>query len=128
MDKEGREATIGQSDRLKSKAGGGGAPMRRTLVSVAAILVAGFLAWEFVPLETKICDGSIDLTVRVESQAGQPRSVSCEAFGRREPAEAALAVLMPPESRMWSNVADPFDGQPLTVRIGTGCRESPLGR
>ena len=102
--------------------------MRRTILTLTAVLVAGFLAWEFVPLEKKICDGSFDLTVRVECLAGQPRSVSCEAFGRLMQAEEALAVLMPPESRRWSAVADPFDGRPLTVGVPVSWRESPLGR
>jgi hypothetical protein len=105
-----------------------GASMRRTLVTIAAVLAAGFLAWEFVPLEKKIWDGGFHLTVHVESEAGQPLSVSCETFGRREHAEEALAVLLPPETRMWSTVADPFDGQPLTVLVPVSGRESPLGR
>jgi hypothetical protein len=102
--------------------------MRRTLVIIAAVLTAGFLAWEFVPLNVLHMDGSFDLTVHVKSRAGQPRTVSCEAFGRREHADEALVVLLPPESRMWSTVADPFDGQPLTVRVPVSCQESPLGR
>ena len=102
--------------------------MRRTLVTTATILAAGFLAWEFVPLQKKICDGSFDLTVHVECQAGQPLTVSCETFGRQEHAEEALSVLLPPEIGMWSTLSDPFDGQPLTVRVAVSSRESPLGR
>ena len=99
--------------------------MRRTLLILAAVIVAGFLAWEFVPIYVARCSGSFDLTVRVE---GRPRSVSCEAFGGQRSAEEALTVLMPPESRMWSAVADPFDGRPLTVGVPVSWRESPLGR
>ena len=103
----------------------GGTPMRRTLLTLAAVLVAGLLAWEFGPIDVKRCSGSFDLTVRVE---GRPRSISCEAFGGERSAEDVLAVLMPPESRRWSAVADPFDGRPLTVGIPVSWRESPLGR
>jgi len=102
--------------------------MRRALIAVVAVLALGVLAWEFIPVQVMIWDGSFDLTVRVESSAGQPQVVSCEAFGRREYAEEAVAHLLPPESRMWSTTADPFDGQPLIVRVAVSGRESPFGR
>ena len=99
--------------------------MRRTLLILAAVIVAGFLAWEFVPIYVARCSGSFDLTVRVE---GRPRSVSCEAVGSLREAEEALAVLLPPDTRMWSAIVDPFDGRPLEVRVAVNWRESPLGR
>jgi hypothetical protein len=33
-----------------------------------------------------------------------------------------------PETRLWSAVADPFEGQPLTVNVPVSGRESPWGR
>ncbi len=102
--------------------------MRRALIAVVATLAVGVLAWEFIPVQVLIWDGSFDLTVRVECPAGQPRSVSCEAFGRREYADEAAAQLLPPESRMWSTTAEPFDGQALSVRVAVSGRESPFGR
>jgi hypothetical protein len=103
-------------------------PVRRALIIIIAVPVAGVLAWEFIPAQVLVWDGSFDLTVRVESAGDRPRSVTCEAFGRREYAEAAVADGLPPESRKWSTSADPFDGQPLTVRVAVNGRESPFGR
>lgn len=101
--------------------------MRRTLFVVVAVVAAGVLAWEFIPVQVMIWDGSFDLTVRVESRAGQPQSISCQALGGRETAAQVLADLSPPESR-WSAVADPFDGRPLIVHVPVSGRESPFGR
>ena len=97
--------------------------MRRALIAVLAL---GVLAWEFVPVQVLIWDGSFNLIVRVECPEGRPRAVTCEAFGRREYADEAVAHLLPLES--WSAVADPFDGQPITVRVAVSGRESPFGR
>lgn len=102
--------------------------MRRALIAVVVVLALGVLAWEFVPVQVRVWDGSFDLTVRVECPEGRPRSVTCEAFGRCEYADEAVAHLLPPESRMWSTVADPFDGQPIAVRVAVSGRESPFGR
>jgi hypothetical protein len=102
--------------------------MRRALFATVAILAAGVLAWEFIPLAVTIHDGGFDLTVHIESLGGQPQSVSCETFGRREYADEAVTRLLPPQSRSWSAVADPFDGRPLTVGVAVGERESPFGR
>jgi hypothetical protein len=102
--------------------------MWRALVATVTVLAAGVLAWEFVPLAVTIWDGGFDLTVRIESPAGRPRSVTCESFGRREYADEAVALLRPPQSRSWSAVADPFDGRPLTVPVAVSGRDSPLGR
>lgn len=100
--------------------------MRRALIAVVAVLALGVLAWEFVPVQVLIWDGSFDLTVRVVCPEGRPRAVTYEAFGRREYADEAVAHLLPPES--WSAVSDPFDDQPITVRVAVSGRKSPFGR
>jgi len=102
--------------------------MRRAVLTIAVVVVAGALAWEFVPLQVTIWDGGFDLTVNVSSTAGPLRSVSCQAFGRREEADEVLKYLLPPETRLWSAVADPFAGEPLTVFVPLSGRESPSGR
>lgn len=102
--------------------------MRRAVIVVVAVLAVSVLAWEFIPIQVLIWDGSFDLTVRVDSRTGQPRSVSCETFGSRDYAEEALSNLEPPDRRAWSTIADPFDGEPLTVCVAVSGRESPFGR
>ena len=102
--------------------------MRRALIAVVAVLALGVLAWEFVPIQVLIWDGSFDLIVRVECPEGRPRAVTCEAFDRREFANEAVTHLLPSESRSWSAVADPFDGRPITVHVAVSGRESPFGR
>jgi hypothetical protein len=102
--------------------------MRRALLTIVLLLLAGALAWEFIPLETIIWDGGFNLTVRVSSSAGPLHSVRCQACGRREDAEYVLEYLIPPDFRPWDTVADPFDGQPLTVYVRSSGRASPLGR
>jgi hypothetical protein len=97
------------------------AQMRRILIIVVAILAVGVLAWEFFAF----CQGT-DLS-SVDCPEGRPRSVSCEAFGHREYADNA-ASLLPYEPNVWFVVSDPFDGQPITVRVPIGGRESPFGR
>lgn len=88
--------------------------MRRTLLINTLLLIAGALAWEFVPIQVTVWDGGFDLTVNVASTAGPVRSVSCQAYGRREHAADALEHLRL-KTGGWSAVADPFDGRPLTV-------------
>jgi hypothetical protein len=102
--------------------------MRRVVLAVALLVVVGAAAWVYTSTTHIIWDGGYDLTVRVLSDAGPPRSVSCETFGRREYAEHAAAHRLPPESQMWSAVADPFDGQPITVKVAVSGRESMSGR
>ncbi|MBX7102568.1 MAG: hypothetical protein K1X57_00700 [Gemmataceae bacterium] len=102
--------------------------MRRVLIAGVAVLGLGVLAWEFIPVLVIIWDGGFDLTVRIECPEGRPLAVTCEAFGRREYAEEAVAHLLPPESRSWSTVVDPFDGQPITVQVAVSGRDSPFGR
>lgn len=103
------------------------AQMRRILIIVVAILAVGVLAWEFIPIQELRWNGTFKLTVRVDCPEGRPRSVSCEAFGHREYADNA-ASLLPYEPNVWFVVSDPFDGQPITVRVPIGGRESPFGR
>jgi hypothetical protein len=102
--------------------------MRRALLMIVLLIVVGVLAWEFIPLAVTVWDGSFDLTVRVSSTAGPLDAVSCQACGRREDADYVLEHLLPPETRRWSAVADPFDGQPLTVVVPVSGRDSPSGR
>jgi hypothetical protein len=101
--------------------------MRPALI-VALLIIAGAMAWELVPFESTIWDGHFYLTVHVGSTAGPLRTVSCQAFSRQEDAEYALELLLPPESPLWSAVADPFNGQTLRVDVPVSGRTSPLGR
>jgi hypothetical protein len=104
------------------------AKMRRTLLRVVAVLTFSVLAWEFLPVQMLVWDGQFNLIVRVESPESRLQSVTCEAFGQREQADVAVAYLLPPESKSWSTVADPFDGQPITVRVAVSGRLSLIGR
>jgi hypothetical protein len=101
--------------------------MRRTFLILALLVVACVLAWEFIPIQVMIWDGEFDLTVHVSSSDGPLHSVSCQAFSRREDAEYVVKHLLPPEG-LWFTVADPFDGQPLTVGVPLSGRVSPWGR
>ncbi len=98
--------------------------MQRKLVAAALMLVVGGLLWVYTSATYIIWDGGFDLTVRVSRTPEPPRSVSCEVFSQRQDAEFALEHLLPPESRMWSAIADPFAGEPLTVYVPVGGRES----
>ncbi len=102
--------------------------MRRAFLIIGLSVLAGALAWEFIPIQLTVWDGGFDLTVNVSSTAGPLKSVSCQACGRREEAEEVLEYLLPPDTRQWSAVADPFDGQPLTVQVPVSGRASPMGR
>lgn len=102
--------------------------MRRKLAIAVAGLAAAILAWEFVPIQVKRWDGGFDVTVRIQCPEGRPRSVSVEAHTHRKYAEEAVEHLLPPEPGLRSVVADPFDGQPLIVRVPAGWEESPFGR
>lgn len=102
--------------------------MRRAFLIIAALVIAGALVWEFGPIPVTIWDGGFDLTVHVTSLAGPLRSVSCQAFGRREQTEQVLQYLLPPETRLSSATADPFVGEPLTVFVRVSGRDSPSGR
>ena len=102
--------------------------MRRAFLTIAALVIAGVLAWEFSPFPVTIWDGGFNLTVHVTSPAGPLHSVSCQAFGRREQTEEVLEYLLPPESLGYSAVADPFVGEPLKVYVPVSGRDSPSGR
>lgn len=102
--------------------------MRRIAVAGVLLLVAGAAAWVYTSTTHILWDGGFDLTVRVSSDPGPPRSVTCEAFGRRDAAEYALDHLLPPETGLWSASADPFIGEPLNVFVPVSGRESMSGR
>src|SRR5262245_40391156 len=102
--------------------------MRRKLVAIALLLVAGAAVWVYTSTTYIIWDGGFDLTVRVSSDPGPPRSVTCQAFGCREDAECMLEHLLPPETRLWSATAAPFTGKPLTVHVPLSGRNSMSGR
>ena len=102
--------------------------MRRKVVAVTLVIVVSAVVWVYTSTTHIIWDGGYDLTVRVSGDPGPPRSVSCETFGHRQDAEEAAARRMPPGSRMWSTVADPFDGQPITVKVAVSGRDSMSGR
>jgi hypothetical protein len=101
---------------------------RRALLIAVLVVLIGALAWEFVPVQVTVWDGGFDLTVRVSSTAVALRSVSCEAFAHRGDAEEALENHLPPRTRLWSAVADPFTGEPLRVTVPVSGHESPSGR
>jgi hypothetical protein len=101
--------------------------MGRAVLIVLVLVVAGALAWEFVPIQVTHWDGGFDLAVTVTCGAGPLRAVSCEAFGRREDADEALEFLMRPLSQ-WSASAKPFAAEPLTVHVPVSGRASPSGR
>jgi hypothetical protein len=86
------------------------------------------MAWEFFPFMAMRWSGSFELAVRLESPAGQPRSVMCEAFHRRDDAEDAIARLRKIDSSQGSAVADPFEGQPIVVLVPVSGSQSPFGR
>jgi hypothetical protein len=100
----------------------------RWFLLLFALLAAGVLAWEFIPIQVTVWDGGFDLTVHVSSTAGPLRAVSCQAYGQREDAEAAVQDLVPPRMGFASATADPFDGRPLTVNVHVSGRLSPFGR
>ena len=102
--------------------------MRRTILILFAVVVAGVLAWEFVPIQVMIWDGGFDLNVHVESRRPQPQSVTCEAFSHREQAQVVAVRWLPLGSSTRSAIADPFVGQPLTVAVPVSGRRSPFGR
>ena len=105
--------------------------MRLRAIIVFAIVLGGLLIWEFVPIQVKIWDGYVVLTVHVSRPNGNPQLVGCKAFSRRNSAEEGLLI--------WTVAAKGFDGAPLSetqplqgktlkVSIPTTSRESPMGR
>jgi hypothetical protein len=101
--------------------------MRLAFLTLAVLVVIGALAWEFVPINFIVWDGSFDLAVNVSSTAGPFGSISCEACRDRKDTDFMLEHLPPPET-VWSVVSNPFDGRPLTVHVPMGGKESPWGR
>ena len=101
---------------------------QRVAVIVGGLAFGLVLAVEFIPIFEMVWDGGFPLTVNVTSPSGRPNSVTCEAFGDRHLAEQILAVQQPPEIMMRATVADPFDGQPLTVPVPSSGRRSLFGR
>src|SRR5262245_50418051 len=102
--------------------------MLRALLIFGLPAVALVLALEFLPISVLIWDGHFDLTVNVSSTAGPLRSVSCQACGDRDLAEHVLKSRRPFESDLWAVIADPFEGEPLTVKVPVSGRTSPFGR
>jgi hypothetical protein len=102
--------------------------MRRTLLLIAALLVASLLLWVYTSTTCILWHANFELTVHVSSDPGPPRSVSCQAMGRRDDAVTVLQHLAPPETKLWSATAEPFDGKPLVVNVPVGGRESMSGR
>jgi hypothetical protein len=102
--------------------------MLRVFLILAALVVAGVLAWEFIPIQIRINDGWYDLTVRVSSTDEGLESVICQTFGRYEVAKETLENLLPPEAGSYTSVANPFVGAPLKVRAFSSYRESLFGR
>jgi hypothetical protein len=104
--------------------------MWRKLFVVALLLLACAALWVYTSTTYIIWDGGFDLTVRVSSNPGWPRSVSCQAFGNREDAEVVLDHMLPTESPLGSEsaISDPFNGEPLILIVPVSGRESMSGR
>lgn len=98
--------------------------LRVTLgVTAAVAVIVSALAFAI----QVIWDGSYELTVRIENRGPPIRCVSCESHGMRDDAEFAVAHRLPPESAMWSVVEDPFQGEPINVRVAVSGHDSFLG-
>ena len=101
--------------------------MRRMAV-LTLLLTAVSAGWIYTSTTYTIWNGVCDLSVRVMSDSGPPRSVTCQAFGRRDEAAYALEHLLPPETGLWSATAEPFTDDPLTVRVPLSGQDSMSGR
>jgi hypothetical protein len=101
--------------------------MRRKLLTAALLLIVVGVLWVYTSMPCLTADGGFHLTVRVSSNPGPPQAVSCEACSSRKHAEYAMEHLLLPETR-WSATADPFTGEPLTVRVPISVRYSRSGR
>ena len=100
---------------------------RTQMKRVAAILflasLAGFLVYEFAIV--KVCDGWLDVTVEIDAESAKDVS--------------RVSYILINQSQMASTLGDSLDVElklahhqdsvePFTVRVGTSCRESNLGR
>lgn len=101
--------------------------MRRKLIVIVVLMIAGVLLWVYTSMQYTIWDGGFELTIHVSSDPGPPRSVSCQAFGSRQDAEYVLTRLIHPE-RLWSIVADPFNGEALILNVPLSGHDSMSGR
>ena len=100
--------------------------MRRTIIATVLLILFGWLAWEYVPIN--IWDGAYDLRVHVESETGAVQAVRCVAVPNRDAAEEVLqqpdSVALDPSSV----TADPFTGHPIMVAVHVSGRDTPSGR
>jgi hypothetical protein len=95
--------------------------LRWQLVALAVAAGLGLVVC-LVPWQVERGSGALPLSVTVSSASGSSITyVSCEAVSSGTSARDSAENLIPPESRMFSSVADPFDGEPLrlTVPFGT---------
>src|SRR5262249_26194705 len=102
--------------------------MLRALLIFGLPAVIVLLALEVLPVSGLIRAGLFDWPVNVSSTAGPLCSVSCQACGDRDLAEHVLKSRRPFESDLWAVIADPFEGEPLTVKVPVSGRTSPFGR
>lgn len=105
--------------------------MLRNAIIGAVLLLTGFLsgglAWVYTSAQYMIHDGHFDLTVNVIDHGSRFRAVHCEAYGTRDVAEIVAQQLQPSDPAYFAT-ADPFAGEPLTVRVPCSGRESMSGR
>ncbi len=103
--------------------------MWRKLLVAALLAVVAAAIWSYTSATYIIWDGGFELTVRVSSNLGPPRSVNCQAFGDEELAKLVLEK-MPQETFPGSESAtsDPFTDEPLTVIIPVSGGGSMSGR
>jgi hypothetical protein len=82
---------------------------------VATLVVFAFIAtsWHYI-----FCDGRYDLAISVASTDPSPiKWVCCQAFRGDLDADEYLANLEPFKYSIWSDRADPFDGQEMRVAL-----------
>ncbi len=94
--------------------------MGKRLAIAVILLLAVAAPVCLTPGQTVWDDGLWPLAVTVASASDRPiASVSCEAFPSEERARSSLDHLAPPETRLFSAVADPFRGEAVEVPIPT---------
>jgi hypothetical protein len=87
---------------------------------VLSLLLALISVIGLTPALTTIDDGSLRLSVTVVSASGSViASISCEAFSSEKTAQYSLENLLPPETRLFSAIQNPFRNEPLEVEVPT---------
>jgi hypothetical protein len=105
-----------------------------TIFLVVAVLI-GLLVLGFDSVQTVVGNGCFDLTVELKGTGPAIVRVSGQAFMNKERADCAVEELkndkspwlieLVVEPNMYV-IADPYDGKPLRIRLGTSEGGSPL--